>query len=795
MTLVRPTLGLVLGLVSMWSAIANEGERAIPNPLTNHPGNIFLVGEEVVVALPGSGDGNSAWQLSDYEGQTVIQGSATNGHATLGKLPAGYYELRRLRDGRPEKARTTIGVLAPLRAPTPQTSPIGVDVSMAWYFSGAQQEGAANLCTLAGINWVRDRLSWREMEPVKGQFPKDSKYDDTARKQAQAGLRMLQVHHDSPPWASKNWKRQPTDLRDAYHFMEAMARRWRGKVTAFEPWNEGDIPIFGEHTGAELAACQKACYLGLKAGNPNVIVCDNVFASPQPNVLADFNANFAWPYFDTFNLHHYCVLEEYPAVYAAFRAISAGKPLWVSEFNIPVLWPAGDSEQEPSPENLRLQAERVGQLFASSLSQGPAVSFYFLLPHFYEGQNQFGLLHKDLTPRPGYLALAAVGRLLADAKPLGRLRVDGNARAFVFRARPDGEERDVVVAWSPGGKAVLKLPDKPLETFDHLGRFRTNQSTRLELSTAPIFAIYKRDSFQASSLQPPPAKPPIKTGKPSAIVLQAVIPQEKVVASLSAYRCSSARPETFSIFAYNFGREQAAGDLTATFPEGLKVELPGHVELAAGERRELTLTLDCRGGMTTPADTVRISGNFGAAGEVILALRLSPEPFTIVNGPSVPVRAADDLAQWQSTVSAGGELKVTTNVGGDMIFTALVAGADRWVYPGLVLRDKERPPADSIALVATLTALEGGANFRCLFETENHSAYFADFYPQPKLGETVEAVVMPATAIFVEGSSRPDGKEKLELGNVRTIRIGGNPAGEKVVFSVKPVRWIKGGSR
>ena len=94
---------------------------------------------------------------------------------------------------------------------------------MAWYFSGTQQESAASLCALAGINWVRDRLSWREMEPERGQYPKAAKYDDTARKQAQAGLQVLQVHHDSPPWAGKNWKRQPTDLRSRKRFGETLA--------------------------------------------------------------------------------------------------------------------------------------------------------------------------------------------------------------------------------------------------------------------------------------------------------------------------------------------------------------------------------------------------------------------------------------------------------------------------------------------------------------------------------------------------------------------------------------------
>ena len=74
---------------------------------------------------------------------------------------------------------------------------------------------------------------------------------------------------------------------------------------AFEPWNEADIPMFGGHTGSEMASLQKAAYLGLKAGNPKVIACLNVFALHRAATLRDLHENAAWPYFDTFNLHHY----------------------------------------------------------------------------------------------------------------------------------------------------------------------------------------------------------------------------------------------------------------------------------------------------------------------------------------------------------------------------------------------------------------------------------------------------------------------------------------------------------
>jgi hypothetical protein len=780
----------LLALLIPLAAMAAEEPRALPKPLPGHPGNVFLQGEQIVVSLP-QPEHSGEWRLLDYESNIVSHGTATGNKAVLGKLFVGYYELQCLQDGRFEKPAVTIGVLAPLAAPTPRTSPIGVDVGTAWHYSGKEQESAANLCALAGINWVRDRLSWREMEPAKGRFAQETKYDETARKQANAGLQVLQVYHDSPSWANKDARRAPTDLRDAYRFLETMARRWRGEVLAFEPWNEADIPVFGGHTGTEMSALQKASYLGLKSGNPNVTVCQNVFASPQPNVLADFNANRVSPYFDTFNLHHYCPLEEYPAVYAAFRAASAGKPMWLTEFSMPIEWSGDAKDQEPTARNLRLQAERVPQVFASALYEIPQVAFYFMLGHFCEGQTQFGLLHKDLTPRPGYLALAAVGRLLADAKPLGRLRLGNNVCAFAFRARPDGEERDVIVAWAASSDAKLKLPAPPLALFDHLGCSRSNTAASLSLSAAPIYVVCKRDWFKTMPSQPPPAssaRP--REPLPSPIVLQALIPPEKILPSLSAYLCSSERPETFSIFAYNFDGQKAAGKLSATAPDGWSVTLPPEIELAPSERKELTLTVDCRGALTTPADTLRIAGDFGAAGETVLSFRLAPQPFTLVKGTALPIPGADQPDRWQPLVSGGAQLRISRADGGGITFNAHLGGDGGWVYPWLALESGGAPANGCSALVATLTSVAGRANFRAIFEETNHSAYFADFYPQPQPGETVEAIALLSSAIFGQGWSAPDDNGQLDAEKIKTIRIGCNPQEDKVTYTVKNIRWV-----
>ena len=179
-----------------------------------------------------------------------------------------------------------------------------------------------------------------------------------------------------------------------------MARRWTGQAVAFEPWNEADITMFGGHTGSEMASLQKAAYFGLKAGNSNVIACQNVFAIHRSSTLADFNDNEAWPYFDTFNLHHYESLQNYPKLYTEFRAVSGGRPMWTTECSVHVRWSGDEKLKELSEEDLRLQSERVTKTYALALHQGSKAVFYFMLPHYSEGKVQFGVLRPDLTPRP-----------------------------------------------------------------------------------------------------------------------------------------------------------------------------------------------------------------------------------------------------------------------------------------------------------------------------------------------------------------------------------------------------------
>jgi hypothetical protein len=161
-----------------------------------------------------------------------------------------------------------------------------------------------------------------------------------------------------------------------------------------------------------------------------------------------------------------------------------------------------------------------------------------------------------------------------------------------------------------------------------------------------------------------------------------------------------------------------------------------------------------------------------------------------VDGAALPIHGADQPSRWRPQVSSGAQFRISKADRGGLVFSAQMGAAGGWVYPVLALEKGETPATNCVALVATINSVEGQANFRAIFDEANHSAYFSDFYPQPKPGETVEAIALLKGASFGEGWSAPDENHQLDPDRISTIRIGCNPQGDRVIYSVRNIRWI-----
>jgi len=162
--------------------------RRVPMPLPDHPGNIFVEGQRLSVVVPeAAAEPGMPWRLFDDAGVLLRSGALTSVESELGRLDLGLMGIGwyRIEFGSLEpwsRLHTTAAVLGQLKAPTPVNSPICVDSATAW-FARDDTEGQRRLAcfaALAGVNWVRDRLRWSDLQPQDGPLKAGSTTYDTA---------------------------------------------------------------------------------------------------------------------------------------------------------------------------------------------------------------------------------------------------------------------------------------------------------------------------------------------------------------------------------------------------------------------------------------------------------------------------------------------------------------------------------------------------------------------------------------------------------------------------------------
>ncbi len=649
---------------------ASLTEQKVVALVREHAGNVFLLGEPVTVSLPAENAINpSSWRAIDDRGHEVAHGSvkdqltraseqvSSGQRVALGELGVGWYRIEWCDAGKNVLGWTTAAVLTPLVAKTPEDSPICVDAAISWFArdDAGRQADFAHLAALAGVSWTRDRLRWRDMQPAADQFTSDpTTYDTAAEQQAKAGLNVLQVFHDTPAWAAGPDGRQghfPDDLRHVYRFCQAMARRFAGKVQAWEPWNEANVADFGAHTVDEICAYQKAAYLGFKSGDTGVTVCWNATTGvPTDRQTAGVLNNEAWPYFDTFNIHSYDWPTSYQQLWEPVRRAAVGKPIWVTESDRGMTAAADSPTHELTARKERLKAEYMAQSFALSLHAGAARHFHFILGQYGERDVEFGLLRHDLTPRPAYVALAALGRMLAGARCLGRYVVADEPDTFViaFSALHEGKHRDVLVAWSERagdwpqrGEQTTNWPLPNSLTVewccDYFGR-PLGHTVPQRLTSAPTFVVLPAGEAARLTLDPPgrsPSRNTMSAGKkPSPVVLQCLLPLNTAVRDESIpwaweyeHQFDVDTQHELPLFIYNFDDKSVTGTITLeNTPPGYRVT-PGRWQVKLGPMERQRLPAQVRiatSGDTTPKAErwLIFRGNFGEAGRPVLALQL-----------------------------------------------------------------------------------------------------------------------------------------------------------------------------
>ena len=121
-------------------------------------------------------------------------------------------------------------------------SPYGVNIHAP---SGAHLRQLLDEVQAAGIGWVRIDFIWALVQPQRGTFDW-SLYDEIVAEARARGIEVLAILAYTPGWATDGdaFNGVPRDVEDWRTFSRRAAERYRGRIAAWEHWNEPNLPQF-----------------------------------------------------------------------------------------------------------------------------------------------------------------------------------------------------------------------------------------------------------------------------------------------------------------------------------------------------------------------------------------------------------------------------------------------------------------------------------------------------------------------------------------------------------------------
>lgn len=339
----------------------------------------------------------------------------------------------------------------------------GFDVQL--YYT--DQQRVNQIARAAGFNWERQQVAWQDLQGADLQFAWGELDKIVASTQRDKQKLILSVAK-APKWASPNTNGgMPDNPLDFGNLMYMMASHYKGKVQAYELWNEENLR--GESGGpinvAQYIELLKYGYAGVKYADPNAIVLFGALTPTgvnNPDVAIDdvkylqqayeYQGGIVKNYFDVLAAHPGSNSNspdqlypdnpgtgQCPPIYANqegtcwrnqpsfyFRRIEqqyavmqangdGNKQMWLTEFGWSTynVAPGYEYGQLISPD---LQAQYLVRAFQKGKNDYPwmgvmcvwNLNFSTLgLPDTDE-KVPWSVLNKDWSPRPAYLALQAM---------------------------------------------------------------------------------------------------------------------------------------------------------------------------------------------------------------------------------------------------------------------------------------------------------------------------------------------------------------------------------------------------
>ncbi len=653
-------------IVLVW--VLNTGGVLAMTTTSPAPGNLFIAGEPVYFEVADV-SGKATYELEDYFGEQVASGTlhpnTEGGTLKLPKLPPGYYELQ-CTDTNGTVTIPLAVVIDSGRGLLPADGRVGIDAALAWCNPSGTWKQLSHMVRVAGIPWVRERISWYGVEGAPGKLDWESNaganYQMVADILHAEGLHISQVFESTPAWAySGESMAPPQDLRTVYRALRSTSSHFAEQIDAWEVYNEP----WGGQTGLAdtYAGVLKAGFWGIRDGAPQALVLGGSlihWVTPFARNLAECGAG---DYFDVINVHRYHspygfkpVLDDHRKVWR--RSDQTVQPVWITETNL-LFWPSEGPDGHLLGHKEQHRAARyVAQAVPLALAADAQRIFFFILGHRVEGEVQFGFLRADLTPYPSFIALSAAANILGESEYLGKLATQVPCDARVF-ATPQG---NVLVAWADKETKLQVPTERPSVVVTNLfGAKRHVRATDGQVTVAVgpeamyLLGVGNRIKQHLRAARSRPVHRPVLNPSRVVVVGHCDLPRHRI---RNWYVVGDNAPLQFQVDAYNFAQDAPAEGLVEVLPPpGWRVEGGSQrVQLAPMGRQSFTCQLWPDGKRLGP-EKVIVHGHFPNTSVAPSVSYFGRDPAGLEPVSVKQLRLADP-SQWQ--IEAPDNYELTT---------------------------------------------------------------------------------------------------------------------------------------
>jgi Glycosyl hydrolases family 39 len=335
-------------------------------------------------------------------------------------------------------------------------------------------------------------VDWYELEPKKNEF-NFTRLDQYVAIAQQKHVKLLLPLVGTPSWASArpteikgnnpvSTAAEPRDIDDWCNFVRTVATRYKGKIEAYEIWNEPNEDIFWTGSIDKVVDMSREAFQIIKSVDPTALV-----VSPSCTVesglqyLDDFLKKGGGKYSDVIGYHFYvraqppeAILDMATRVKQILRANHVNQPVWNTEAGWPVPKPF------PSDE---LAAAYVAR--ALTLTWAAGVSrFYWYAWDDHEFAT-LEMVEKDgVTKKPASKAFATIERWLMGA--VVRSCESDSANNGICELQRGGARQWIV--WNTNGPASFAVPADWHATYETplLGSKEKLKDAHVQIGAVPI---------------------------------------------------------------------------------------------------------------------------------------------------------------------------------------------------------------------------------------------------------------------------------------------------------------------